>query len=105
MVRRKRTTSLITPSPSFIRHFASPGKTPRGAAGYSLTERNENTSMQNKVERPRRVSREYLTPRSTSRSFRAFPPLMKTFPAKASEVPPKGWEIDAKHQLRGQVAA
>ena len=60
--------------------------------------------MQNKVERARRVSREYLTLRSTSRSFRAFSALMKTFSAKATEVTRKWWVIDAKDQVLGQVA-
>src|SRR5436309_13178356 len=49
-------------------------------------------------------SREYLTLHSTSRSFRAFSALMKTFSAKANDIPRKWWVIDAKNQVLGQVA-
>ena len=45
-----------------------------------------------------------MTLRGTSRSFRAFSAVMKTFSAKASEVPRKWWVIDAKNQVLGQVA-
>jgi large subunit ribosomal protein L13 len=51
-----------------------------------------------------RGSREYLTLPTTSRSFRAFFALMKTFSAKAHDVPRKWWVIDAKNQVLGQVA-
>ena len=50
-------------------------------------------------------SPEYLTLHSTSRSFRAFSALMKTFSAKAHDVQRKWWVIDAKNQVLGQVAA
>jgi large subunit ribosomal protein L13 len=47
-----------------------------------------------------------LTPAAIARSFRAFsrPFIMKTFSAKASEVPRKWWLIDAKDQVLGRVA-
>jgi large subunit ribosomal protein L13 len=46
-----------------------------------------------------------LTPAVIARSFRAFsPPVMKTFSAKANEVPRKWWIIDAKDQVLGRVA-
>src|SRR6266516_6764983 len=77
---------------------------PLGAAGYSLAERGENPTTPNKVERTSRSSREYLTLHSTSRSFRAFSALMKTFSAKAKDIPRKWWVIDAKNQVLGQVA-
>ncbi len=77
---------------------------PLGAAGYSLAERGENPTTPNKVERTSRSSREYLTLHSTSRSFRAFSALMKTFSAKANDIPRKWWVIDAKNQVLGQVA-
>jgi large subunit ribosomal protein L13 len=47
---------------------------------------------------------ENLTLPAASRSFRAFSAVMKTFSAKASEVPRKWWVIDAKDQVLGQVA-
>ncbi len=50
------------------------------------------------------LSIQNLTLRSVSRSFRAFSAAMKTFSAKASEVPRKWWVIDAKDQVLGQVA-
>ena len=47
----------------------------------------------------------HLTLSGVARSFRAlFQPLMKTFSAKAIEVPRKWWIIDAKDQLLGRVA-
>src|SRR4030081_1682774 len=45
-----------------------------------------------------------LTPPHPARNFRALPALMKTFSAKASEVPRKWWIIDANNQVLGQVA-
>jgi large subunit ribosomal protein L13 len=45
-----------------------------------------------------------LTPRSAFRRFRAFSAPMKTFSAKASEVPRKWWVIDARDQVLGKVA-
>ena len=33
-----------------------------------------------------------------------FPPLMKTFSARAADVPRKWWVIDAKDQVLGRVA-
>jgi large subunit ribosomal protein L13 len=45
-----------------------------------------------------------LTPLRTARSFRALSAPMKTFSAKAHEVPRKWWIIDAKDQVLGQVA-
>jgi large subunit ribosomal protein L13 len=46
-----------------------------------------------------------LTLAAIARSFRAFSrPFMKTFSAKASEVPRKWWLIDAKDQVLGRVA-
>src|SRR5436305_9762709 len=47
---------------------------------------------------------ENLTLPAVSRSFRAFSAVMKTFSAKASEVPRRWWVIDAKDQVLGQVA-
>ena len=50
-------------------------------------------------------ARRRLTPAAIARSFRAFSrPFMKTFSAKASEVPRKWWLIDAKDQVLGRVA-
>lgn len=48
--------------------------------------------------------RSQLTRHSRSRSFRALSPSMKTFSAKAPEVPRKLWVIDAKNQVLGHVA-
>jgi large subunit ribosomal protein L13 len=45
-----------------------------------------------------------LTPSHPTRNFRALSALMKTFSAKASEVPRKWWIIDANNQILGQVA-
>ncbi len=45
-----------------------------------------------------------LTPPHLTRNFRALSALMKTFSAKASEVPRKWWIIDANNQILGQVA-
>jgi large subunit ribosomal protein L13 len=45
-----------------------------------------------------------LTPPHAARNFRALSALMKTFSAKASEVPRKWWIIDANNQILGQVA-
>lgn len=46
-----------------------------------------------------------MTPTAIARSFRALSgPFMKTFSAKASEVPRKWWLIDAKDQVLGRVA-
>ena len=45
-----------------------------------------------------------LTPPRPTRNFRALSALMKTFSAKASEVPRKWWIIDANNQILGQVA-
>lgn len=45
-----------------------------------------------------------LTPASPARNFRALSALMKTFSAKANEVPRKWWIIDANNQILGQVA-
>src|SRR3979409_381686 len=45
-----------------------------------------------------------LTPSDAARSFRALSAPMKTFSAKANEVPRKWWIIDAKDQVLGQVA-
>jgi large subunit ribosomal protein L13 len=45
-----------------------------------------------------------LTPLRLARSFRALFSPMKTFSAKASEVPRKWWIIDAKDQVLGRVA-
>jgi large subunit ribosomal protein L13 len=39
-----------------------------------------------------------------ARNFRALSALMKTFSAKANEVPRKWWVIDANNQILGQVA-
>ncbi len=47
---------------------------------------------------------ENLTLPGAARSFRAFSAPMKTFSAKASEVPRKWWVIDARDQVLGQVA-
>ncbi len=47
---------------------------------------------------------ENLTLPGVARSFRAFSAPMKTFSAKASEVPRKWWVIDARDQVLGQVA-
>ena len=45
-----------------------------------------------------------LTPPALISSFRALSAPMKTFSAKASEVPRKWWIIDAKDQVLGRVA-
>ncbi len=45
-----------------------------------------------------------LTLHHLARSFRALPLPMKTFSAKANEVPRKWWVIDAKDQVLGAVA-
>ncbi len=45
-----------------------------------------------------------LTPPRFTNSFRALPLPMKTFSAKANEVPRKWWVIDAKDQVLGAVA-
>ena len=45
-----------------------------------------------------------LTPPSLTRSFRALSAPMKTFSAKAHEVPRKWWIIDANNQVLGRVA-
>ena len=47
---------------------------------------------------------EQLTPPGLPRSFRALFLFMKTFSAKASEIPRKWWIIDAKNQVLGRVA-
>ena len=45
-----------------------------------------------------------LTRNRLARSFRALFPSVKTFSAKASEVPRKWWLIDAEDQVLGRVA-
>ena len=45
-----------------------------------------------------------LTAALVSRSFRAFSAPMKTFSAKAKDVPRNWWVIDAKDQVLGRVA-
>lgn len=45
-----------------------------------------------------------LTPSGATGSFRALSALMKTFSAKANEVPRKWWIIDAQDQVLGRVA-
>ena len=45
-----------------------------------------------------------LTAPHPARNFRALSALMKTFSAKANEVPRKWWIIDANNQILGQVA-
>jgi large subunit ribosomal protein L13 len=45
-----------------------------------------------------------LTRHRLARSFRALFPAVKTFSAKASEVPRKWWLIDAQDQVLGRVA-
>src|SRR3954471_10757624 len=45
-----------------------------------------------------------LTPSRSAHTFRALPLPMKTFSAKANEVPRKWWIIDAKDQVLGRVA-
>jgi len=45
-----------------------------------------------------------LTPLPLARNFRALSAPMKTFSAKANEVPRKWWIIDANNQVLGQVA-
>jgi large subunit ribosomal protein L13 len=57
-----------------------------------------------KIRGARELLLAYLTLHGTSRSLRAFSVVMKTFSAKASEVPRKWWVIDAKDQVLGQVA-
>src|SRR6184192_4168954 len=59
---------------------------------------------QKKTSWTKRISSENLTLRGTPRSFRAFSARMKTFSAKANEVPRKWWVIDANGQVLGQVA-
>src|SRR5216117_4548315 len=60
---------------------------------------------QNRLSWTKRISIGNLTLGDTSRSFRAFSALMKTFSAKAHDVQRKWWVIDAKNQVLGQVAA
>ena len=45
-----------------------------------------------------------LTPQDLPRNFRALSAAMKTFSAKAHEVPRKWWIIDASDQVLGRVA-
>src|SRR3954471_16428012 len=45
-----------------------------------------------------------LTPLRFAHTFRALPLPMKTFSAKANEVPRKWWIIDAQNQVLGRVA-
>ena len=45
-----------------------------------------------------------MTPPRFTHSFRALPLPIKTFSAKANEVPRKWWVIDAKDQVLGAVA-
>lgn len=70
----------------------------------SLAEALPIASTQNRPSRTKRTSIGNLTLRDTSRSFRAFSALMKTFSAKASDVSRKWWLIDAQDQVLGQVA-
>ena len=62
------------------------------------------TSAQNRPSWTKRISIGNLTLGDTSRSFRAFSALMKTFSAKAADVSRKWWLIDARDQVLGQVA-
>lgn len=62
------------------------------------------TSAQNRPSWTKRISIGNLTLGDTSRSFRAFSALMKTFSAKAGDVSRKWWLIDARDQVLGQVA-
>jgi large subunit ribosomal protein L13 len=61
-------------------------------------------SVQNRPSWSKRISIGNLTLGDTSRSFRAFSALMKTFSAKAGDVSRKWWLIDARDQVLGQVA-
>ena len=61
-------------------------------------------SAQNRPSWTKRISIGNLTLDDTSRSFRAFSALMKTFSAKAADVSRKWWLIDARDQVLGQVA-
>lgn len=61
-------------------------------------------SAQNRPSWTKRISIGNLTLGDTSRSFRAFSALMKTFSAKAGDVSRKWWLIDARDQVLGQVA-
>ena len=61
-------------------------------------------NAQNRPSRTKRISIGNLTLGDTSRSFRAFSALMKTFSAKAGDVSRKWWLIDARDQVLGQVA-
>ena len=61
-------------------------------------------SAQNRPSWTKRISIGNLTLGDTSRSFRAFSALMKTFSAKAADVSRKWWLIDARDQVLGQVA-
>ena len=61
-------------------------------------------SAQNRPSSTKRISIGNLTLGDTSRSFRAFSALMKTFSAKAADVSRKWWLIDARDQVLGQVA-
>ena len=45
-----------------------------------------------------------LTDSPVTRSFRALFPAVKTFSAKATELPRKWWVIDAQNQVLGRVA-
>src|SRR5437773_8194904 len=77
-----------------------PAETPSSSFAETL----QIAGAQKKTSWTKRVSSENLTLRGMARSFRAFSARMKTFSAKATEVPRKWWVIDAKDQVLGQVA-
>ena len=52
----------------------------------------------------RATPKKLLTASGHTRNFRALSAPMKTFSAKANEVPRKWWIIDANNQILGQVA-
>jgi len=71
---------------------------------FLLLEHSGAQSPQKKTSWTKRISSENLTLWGMTRSFRAFSARMKTFSAKANEVPRKWWVIDANGQVLGQVA-
>src|SRR5437773_12470744 len=77
---------------------------PLDAAGITHWRKEVKTRPRQTKWKGRVSSPEYLTLHSTSRSFRAFSALMKTFSAKAHDVQRKWWVIDARNQVLGQVA-
>ncbi len=77
-----------------------PAETPSSSFAETL----HIAGAQKKTSWTKRISTENLTLRGMAHSFPAFSACMKTFSAKAIDVPRKWWVIDAKEQLLGRVA-